>query len=130
MELAKEKLQAELKLLNQATQTLKIALGEPMTEIVRDAVIQRFEYCFELSWKAIQTAARYMGTADCNSPRECVKAAYKMNWIENPDAWFEAMEARNKTSHTYNAKLAMEVYNVAKKFPLLMENLSGQLQKI
>lgn len=129
MEYAKEKLGADLKLLGQVGRTLAEALAQPLSDIVRDAVIQRFEYVFELSWKTIQAAARYMGTS-VNSPREAVKTAFKMGWLRDTDAWFEAMEARNKTSHTYNAKLAAEVYAVAKHFPSLVRKLLASLKQI
>src|SRR5437762_2077643 len=105
MEQAKEKLKADLIILEKALETLIEALKEPGSDIVRDAVNQRFEYVFELSWKTIQVAASYTGLM-CNSPREAIKAGFKMKWIKNPDKWFEAMEARNRTSHTYNLKLA------------------------
>lgn len=131
MEYAKEKLKADLTLLKQALETLRKALKEPFTDIVRDAVIQRFEYVFELSWKAVQAAAQYMGVPS-NSPRESIKAAFKLGWIQDQDAdpWFEALEARNKTSHTYNAKLAEEVYQVASKFPTLVQALVASLEGI
>lgn len=129
MEQAKEKLKADVALLEQSLGTLMEALGKSFTDIVRDAVIQRFEYVFELSWKAIQTAAQYMGTPT-NSPRESVKTAFKLGWIQNADLWLEAMEARNKTSHTYNTKLADEVYEVAKRFPPLVQELLISLKAI
>jgi nucleotidyltransferase substrate binding protein (TIGR01987 family) len=129
MEQAKEKLKFEIVCLEKAIGTLKLALSEPMNDIVRDAVIQRFEYVFELSWKTMQTAAGYMGNV-CNSPREAIKGSFKMGWLENADDWLEAMEARNKTSHTYNEKLANEVYEVARKFPPLAESLLALLKKV
>lgn len=129
MEQTKERLNAELPLLEKALGTLTKALDEPLTDIVRDAVIQRFEYVFELSWKTMQIAAAYMGTL-CNSPREAIKTAFKLDWIQEPDSWLESMEARNKTSHTYNEKVAKEVYETAKKFPSLVHPLLLALKKI
>ncbi|MCB4755756.1 MAG: nucleotidyltransferase substrate binding protein [Elusimicrobia bacterium] len=122
MEPTEEKLKADLILLEKAVGTLEEALKATWTDLVRDAVIQRFEYVFELAWKSIKAAAQYMGTA-CNSPREAVRIAYKMGWIDDTDAWFEAMEARNKTSHIYDENTAGEVYNVAKKYPKLIRPL-------
>ena len=37
------------------------ALENPETDLTRDASIQRFEFCFELAWKAIQEHARKEG---------------------------------------------------------------------
>lgn len=124
-----EEIERIIKKVEQSLGTLTEALGEPLTDIVRDAIIQRFEYVFELSWKTIQTAAQYMGTP-INSPRESVKTAFKFSWVKNADLWLEAMEARNKTSHTYNIKLANEVYEVAKRFPPLVQELLISLKAI
>lgn len=126
---SKEKLQAKMALLEKSLDTLSEALQERDSPLKCDAVIQRFEYVFELSWKSMRIAADYMGTL-CTGPRDSIKAAYKYRWIRVPENWFEAMEARNKTSHTYNEDLAKEVFSVAKKFPRLVKELLKFLRKI
>ncbi len=77
MEQAQKRLTAELALLEKALGTLVRATQEPLTDLVRDAIIQRFEYVFELSWKTMQIAANHMGTV-CKSPRESIKTAFKL----------------------------------------------------
>lgn len=129
MEPAQDKLKADLTLLQKAVATLETALREPFSEIVRDAAIQRFEYSFELAWKTLQVASSYMGFVS-NSPREAIKHGFKMGWIQNPEQWFEAMEARNRTSHVYNPVVAQEVYEVAKKFPLLTKEIIISIEKL
>ena len=129
MEQAKERLKVDIDLLEKALQTLVQALKEPLTDLVRDAGIQRFEYVFELSWKTIRIAARYMGSI-CNSPREAIKYAFKMGWIQKPDLWLETMEERNKTSHTYNEAIAEEVYEAVKNFPGLVQELITSLRAV
>ena len=37
--------------LKKALESLKKSILQPINEFTRDSVIQRFEYCFELSWK-------------------------------------------------------------------------------
>jgi predicted transcriptional regulator len=55
----------------QALDRLAEALAEPESAISRDAAIQRFEFSFELAWRAIQERARDQGL-DCRSPKGCV----------------------------------------------------------
>ena len=70
-------------------------------DIALDAVIKRFEFTFEQAWKSIRLAAKAVGY-DCQSPRGCLKLAYKMEWIEDEVKWLRLLEARNLTSHTYD----------------------------
>jgi len=46
--------------LENAITSLQNALAAPKNDITRDATIQRFEFCVELSWKV---AKKVMGTA-------------------------------------------------------------------
>lgn len=56
--------------LEQALRRLEEALAKPEDAIVRDASIQRFEFTFEMAWKAIQRYALAEGV-ECVSPRDC-----------------------------------------------------------
>ena len=133
MEPAQERFKADLILLTKAVGTLETALGKAKEnrddDIFRDAVIQRFEYTFELSWKTMMAASRYLG-AEAKNPRDAIRSAFKFSWIQNPDAWFDAMDARNQTSHTYHEEVAKEVFEVARQFPDHVRELINNLNNI
>jgi nucleotidyltransferase substrate binding protein (TIGR01987 family) len=95
--------------LGKAIDRLAEALGEPETALVRDACIQRFEFAFELAWKAIQRSAAEEDMV-CNSPRECLRAAFRLGWIDNDAGWMRMIDDRNRTAHTYDEQLAVEIY--------------------
>lgn len=128
MERAKDRYKITLKTLKKAIKSLKEAIKAPLTSISRDAVIQRFEYTFEMGWKAIKLFGKREGF-DCNSPRECIKIGYRMGWIDEPDNWFEMLKARNLTSHTYNEDVAQDVYKNIKKFPKIINALLKNLKE-
>ena len=92
-----------------AVDRLGEALAAPESDLNRDAAIQRFEFSFELSWKAIQKALRGEGL-DAASPKSCFREAYRLGWIQEEEPWLSMLEDRNLTSHTYDAKLAEVVY--------------------
>ena len=58
---------SRVQLLLRALERLETALARPEDDITRDACIQRFEFTFELAWKAIQRQARAEGL-ECVSP--------------------------------------------------------------
>jgi nucleotidyltransferase substrate binding protein (TIGR01987 family) len=116
MEDQAKQLALHLTILEQALGTLEEVLREPYSVIVRDATIQRFEYTFELAWKLFRRVAKVEGI-ETGSPRQAIRAAYDVGVVENADAWFEMLEDRNRTSHTYNAVTAEQVYGSAKRLP-------------
>ncbi len=60
---------------------LDAALAQPKTEWTRDSAIQRFEFTFELAWKAVAAAAQAQGV-DARSPREAFRQAFALGWIK------------------------------------------------
>ena len=91
-------------------------------EEVRDACIQRFEYCFELSWKMLkrQIEIELGNTAevDSYSKRTLFRVAAERGLINSPEPWFVYLVQRNKTSHAYDARVAAEVAAVLEAFLL------------
>ena len=132
MEQTQERFKADLALLTKAVGTLEKALvkaRETNDDIPRDAAIQRFEHTFELSWKTMMVASRYLGI-ETKNPREAIRTAFKSGWIQNTDDWFNALDARNQTSPTYHEEVAKEVFGTAKKFPTQVKELLNALNKI
>lgn len=110
----------------QALERLREVLGEHETAITRDAAIQRFEFSFELCWKAIQEAARGEGI-DCASPKGCGRTAWRLGWIDSETGWLAILEDRNRTVHTYDEKLAHDVYSRLPAHLTLFEAIAAAL---
>jgi nucleotidyltransferase substrate binding protein (TIGR01987 family) len=87
--------------LERSIQNLERALLVPSTqELAIEGTIQRFETTIELFWKTLQRALRYEGL-DPKTPRESVKEAFQLGWLEDEEAWLDMLDARNRTSHQY-----------------------------
>lgn len=112
--------------LDSALMRLRDALAQPKTEWTRDAAIQRFEFTFELAWKAVMHAARREGL-DCNSPRQAFRTALRLGWIEDDARWLGMIEDRNRTSHTYNETTAEEIFA---RLPNYITALAGLLDAL
>lgn len=79
-------------------------------EIVRDSLIQRFEFTYELTHKTLKEAMKYLGVTLENSfPRTIYKKAYVNNLISDDKVWINLLEDRNVTSHIYNETLSDEI---------------------
>ncbi len=103
--------------------SLAEALALPKSDIVRDATIQRFEFCVELAWK---TARKSMGSAT-TAPKQVIREMAQNGYIDDVDAWFEFLEGRNLSSHTYDEELAEKVYKIATKFLAHGQSLERKL---
>jgi nucleotidyltransferase substrate binding protein (TIGR01987 family) len=111
-----------------AVQRLRDAVGQQENEFIRDAVIQRFEFTYELAWKAIKL---YLESKDIDvrNPKDTLREALVQGLIENGDLWSELHRMRNLTSHTYDEKLAVEVYQFVKTYALdLFNRLAKKLE--
>ncbi|SFD26727.1 nucleotidyltransferase substrate binding protein [Clostridium uliginosum] len=79
-------------------------------EIIRDSLIQRFEFTYELTHKTLGEAMKYLGiTLENSFPRTIFKKAYVNNLISDDMVWIHLLEDRNSTSHIYNENLVDEV---------------------
>ena len=104
--------------------SLEEALSLPKTDIVRDATIQRFEFCVELAWKP---AKKVMGT-QTSAPKQVLREMAQNGFIENVDLWFDFLENRNLSSHTYDPVLAEKVYASAQVFLPEGQKLEAKLK--
>jgi nucleotidyltransferase substrate binding protein (TIGR01987 family) len=85
------------------------ALALDETSIVRDALIQRFEFTFELAWKAMHYWLITEGEAVPPITGATLRMALLAGLINDAEVWQRVRDHRNATSHTYNEAKAVEV---------------------
>ncbi len=119
---------ARVALFEQALNRLEEALGRPEDAIVRDACIQRFEFTFEMAWKAIQRYALDEGI-ECISPRDCLRMGFRLELIDNDRQWMAMVEDRNRAAHTYDEETARSIYRALPGYARLLRGLLEQLRK-
>lgn len=107
------------------------ATAFPEDEELRDAVIQRFEFTMDLSWKMIQRFLKNIDIPDSEirTKRDLFREAARIGLIGPPEKWFAYYEARNATSHTYNAEIAWQVFKKALEFSDDVQLLLNELKK-
>ena len=86
--------------------------------IVCDATIQRFEFTFELGWKAFRTFLKEIHGIVCNSPKSCFREGLSLGLfdLETTESFLKMVDDRNATTHTYNEDAAQIIYiNIKEK---------------
>ena len=135
-----KKFQDKLEKLNLAYNSLKemIEFGntanislEKFDEALRDSIIKKFEYTFELSWKTIKAYLEEEGYEEMSSPRKVLKQAFESNIIIDEEVWSNMLEARNSTAHTYDEEKAIYYEDVIKnKYIKKLDELIKKLNEV
>ena len=98
--------------------------------IVRDSIIQRFEFTFEAGWKAMYRWLRARGNDIDEEAAAVIPEAFAKRLVVDAKGWGDMRKFRNKTSHTYNEALAVEVAAFARHEALaLFETLFATLKE-
>lgn len=80
-------------------------------DLLRDGLIQRFEFTFELAWKTLKSIFEDEGLIGLNSPKTVLKEAYSAGLIKDEELWLTMLKDRNATTHIYSEKKAIEICN-------------------
>ena len=113
--------------LNASLERLGEALAVPEDRpLAVDGTIQRFEFTFELFWKALRRLLAGQGV-EAHSPRAVLQQAYRLGWLDDEERWLKLLEDRNLTSHTYREALAREIY---RRIPLPHAAIREVVQKL
>ena len=97
-------------------------------EAARAAVIQHFEYTYEISWKMMKRFIEIdEGRADSLTRKGLFRRAGEIGLIDDFHKWVEFHDARNLTSHTYDEETAELVYSTAKNFNKYVKQLISVL---
>jgi len=107
-----------------------IELENSSSSVVRDGVIQRFEFTTELAWKATREYLLDQGFVEVNSPKSVMKEAFSYGLIKNDEIWVQILNDRNLTSRIYKEDISIEICNriIATHFNEL-KSLSERLNK-
>lgn len=92
-----------LRLLGQAVEIVsqRVNGDEAVEDLLKEGLIQRFEYTHELAWKVMKDYAEYQGYTDIRGSRDAFRKAFEMGIITDK-RWMESIADRNLTSHNYD----------------------------
>ena len=101
-------------------------------DIYRTGVIGQYNLTFELAWKTLQAVmqSHSVNESETGSPREVIKLAYKIGFLDNAEQWQLMLKKRNVSTHIYNeAEINEMVDLIFDKFIQTFVDLRDKLEQ-
>lgn len=110
-------------------ESIELKQERGLSDLEKEGVVQRFEYCWELAWKVIKDYLQEDGLVfSIITPKIVIKEAVAAKFIENGEAWMSALDSRNKMSHIYSRKAFEEVISdIEDSYLALLDDLYSKL---
>jgi nucleotidyltransferase substrate binding protein (TIGR01987 family) len=98
-------------------------------DLLRDGLIQRFEFTFELAWKTLKAIFEEEGLTGINSPKTVLREAFSAGMIVKDELWLAMLSDRNTTAHIYNEQSAIEICSkIVKEYVCEFNQLKEQIK--
>ena len=81
-----------------------------LDDIIKEGLIQRFEYTHELAWNVLKDFLENAGNNNIFGSKDATREAFAAGLISNGEVWMDMIKSRNKTSHTYNQETADDIF--------------------
>ena len=101
-----------VKRLESAVALLKrnVLYGDDMDNLLKEGLIQRYEYTQELAWKLMKDYEEYQGYTEIQGSRDAIRKALAMGLVSD-SAWMDTIASRNITSYCYDETAFNAVYS-------------------
>ena len=98
-------------------------------DIIKEGIIQRFEFTHELAWKVMKDFLEYEGFQDITGSRSATREAFNKGLVESGQDWMDMINSRNKTVHTYHSNiLETEFHKITQVYFALFHNFLTKMK--
>lgn len=97
-------------------------------DIVLDVAVKRFEFTYEMAWKALKRFLDYLGI-DVRAPRPVFKEAFAQGLLSEEQVWLDMIEMRNLSSHIYDEQEVSKILTDLDRYLAAFEALQDRLSK-
>lgn len=104
-------------------------VAEGNGDIVLDVAAKRFEFTYEMAWKALKRVLDYLGL-DARAPRLVFKEAYAQGLLAEEQVWLDMIEMRNLSSHVYDEHEISRILEQLDRYLSAFESLLERMQNI
>lgn len=96
----------------------------------RGAIINAYQYTFELLWKTLQKYMQQLEMLDELGPGSVIRTAYQYQIIDDGSKFMAMLKDRNLITHTYKEDVAEDIYlNIKDEYIETIENFIEKFDK-
>lgn len=125
-----EKIQERFELAQKALNKLhELAVKPDLSDVERDALIQRFEFSFELLWKCAKEYLYVVEGIDAASPKKVIRCCRELGLLDDEQTReaLQMADDRNLTTHTYDETFAQAVVERIRRYAPLLQLWLGKI---
>jgi nucleotidyltransferase substrate binding protein (TIGR01987 family) len=104
-----QRFQNYLKALGQLQSALSV-YDETADALIKEGILQRFEFTHELAWKVMKDYLEYEGHLGITGSRSASRLAFNLGLVTDGQVWMDMIESRNRTVHTYDERVLQEEF--------------------
>ncbi|WP_317424135.1 HI0074 family nucleotidyltransferase substrate-binding subunit [uncultured Acidaminococcus sp.] len=111
------------------TKLHELAVKPDLSEVERDALIQRFEFSFELLWKCAKEYLYVEEGIDAASPKKVIRCCRELGLLDEGQTQeaLQMADDRNLTTHTYDETFAKAVVGRIRRYDPLLQFWLGKI---
>lgn len=115
--------------LSTAQESKQRLIEAELEDIYLDLLVKRFEFTYEMSWKAIKRILNMLGIEGVKSPRACFKEAFAQGMLADEAIWLDMIEMRNLSAHTYDESEIKQLEEKISAYIIAFKALLTELEK-
>ncbi len=117
------------KALNSLTKAIAEYNEDDTDEVVKVGMIKFFEMTYELAWNTIKDYYENQGETGIQGSKDAIKLSFSRGLIADAKKWFDMVDSRKLSVHTYNEDTANEVArDISETYINLFIQLQTRLQ--
>jgi nucleotidyltransferase substrate binding protein (TIGR01987 family) len=117
--------------LAQLTNVIELEKTRPLSDIERQGLIKAYEFTYELAWNVMKDYFAFQGIFAITGSRDSIREAFQRELIGDGEAWMGMVRDRNKTAHTYNESVALEIAgNIINLYYSLFLTFQSKMQEL
>lgn len=98
------------------------------TPLELQGTIKAFELTFELAWNVLEDYLRAQGIEEVIGPRDAIRRSGSLGLLDDPELWFEMMQARNLSVHFYDDAHASALFaDIARRYRARLRRFAAEM---